>query len=78
MYLFTSFLLFILIWWIIFFISLPIRISVPKENIIKGNATSAPIKTYIGLKFAITTAISGIIMLFVIMMKFDLGRIFAQ
>ena len=75
MYFFTNFVLFVLIWWIIFFISLPIRISVP-ENPIDGHASSAPKKTYIGLKVVITTAISMIIMLFLLFMKFELGVIF--
>ena len=75
MYLFTNFLLFILIWWIIFFISLPIRISVPKIPE-EGHASSAPQKTYISIKIIITTAISAIIMMFLIFIKFDLGVIF--
>ena len=75
MFLFTNFIIFLLIWWIIFFISLPIRISVP-VNQIKGHASSAPKKTYIVYKIMITTAISLIIMLFLIFIKFDLGVIF--
>lgn len=75
MYLFTSFLLFILIWWITFFITLPINISVP-ENQDEGHASSAPKKTYLGLKIFITTIISVLIMIFLIIMKFDLGMIF--
>jgi predicted secreted protein len=77
MYLFTNFLLFVIIWWIIFFICLPFRISV-SENPHKGHATSAPNKTYIGLKVIISTAISTIIMIFLIIIKFDLGMIFKQ
>ena len=77
MYLFTSFLLFVLIWWIVFFITLPIKISIPK-NPSKGHATSAPKISYIVIKFIITTAISLIIMLFLIFIKFDLGIIFKQ
>ena len=77
MYLFTNFLLFILIWWIIFFICLPLNISVPAqpEN---GHASSAPKKTYMGIKVTITTAISLIIMLFLIFFNFDLGIIFRK
>ena len=77
MYIFTKILLFILIWWIIFFISLPFKISVP-VNQIKGHASSSPKKTYIGLKVIITTAISFVIMLFLIIMNFDLGMIFKK
>ena len=75
MYLFTNFLLFVLIWWMIFFISLPIKISVP-NNPGDGHANSAPKKTYIGLKFLITTTISIIIMLFLIFFKFNLNIFF--
>ena len=77
MYLFTNFLLFVLIWWIVFFISLSIKISISK-NPSKGHATSAPKISYIAIKFIITTAISLIIMLFLIFIKFDLGIIFKQ
>ena len=77
MYIFTKFLLFILIWWIIFFISLPIKISVP-TNQQDGHASSAPKKTYIGYKVIITTALSILVMLFLIFIKFDLGIIFKQ
>jgi predicted secreted protein len=77
MYLFTNFVLFVLIWWIIFFISLPIKISVSPKPV-EGHASSAPKKTYIGLKVIITSAISLIIMLFLILINFDLGLIFKQ
>ena len=77
MYIFTKILLFILIWWIIFFISLPFKISIP-ENQIKGHASSSPKKTYLGLKVIITTAISFVIMLFLIIINFDLGIIFKK
>ena len=77
MYIFTNFILFILIWWVIFFICLPIKISVPTITK-EGHANSAPKKTYISIKLLITTAISLIIMLFLIFIKFDLGVIFKQ
>ena len=77
MFLFTNFILFIVIWWIIFFISLPIKISVP-DKIDVGLATSAPKKTHIMLKVIITSAISLLIMIFFISIKFDLGVIFKQ
>jgi predicted secreted protein len=77
MYIFTKILLFILIWWIIFFISLPFNISIP-ENQIKGHASSSPKKTYIGLKVIISSAISVIIMFFLLILQFDLGTIFRK
>ena len=77
MYLFTNFVLFIVIWWIIFFISLPLKISVPGIPE-EGHASSAPKKTYIGFKVLITSALSVIIMIILIFFKFDLGVIFKQ
>lgn len=61
----------------IFFISLPINIlaSSKQED---GQTTSAPKKTHIRLKIIFTTAISLIIMLFLIFFKFELGIIFKQ
>ena len=75
MYLFTNFILFILIWWIIFFITLPMKISVPLRPK-EGHATSAPKKTYIAAKLILTSAISIIVMLILIFINFDLGAIF--
>ena len=77
MYLFTKFLLFILIWWIVFFITLPFKVSVPTD-LAGGFATSAPKKTYIGLKVIISSAISVIIMFFLLILQFDLGTIFRK
>lgn len=77
MYLFTNFLLFVLIWWIIFFITLPIKISIPTD-LQEGLATSAPIKTYIGLKVIISSIISVIIMFVLLLIQFDLGTIFRK
>lgn len=76
MYLFTNFLLFVLILKMIFF-SLPIRISVPfiLKEVLVG---SAPKKTYIGFKTIITNAITLTIMLFLIFIIFDLGITFKQ
>lgn len=75
MFLFTKFLLFICIWWMIFFISLPIKISVPTKWD-EGHATSAPKKTYIGVKVIVTTLLSFFVMFFLIMINFDLGVLF--
>ena len=77
MYLFTNFVLFVLIWWMIFFISLPIRISVSNTPI-PGHASSAPNKAYIGLKILITSAISICIMLVLMFINFDIGMFFKK
>ena len=54
MYLFTNFILFVCIWWVFFFISLPINILIPDHSL-KGHANSAPKKTFAGYKIIITT-----------------------
>ena len=77
MFIFTKFLLFILIWWIIFFITLPIKLSIPDIQD-KGHASSAPKKPHIGLKVIITSVISAIIMIILIITNFDLGMIFKK
>ena len=77
MYLFTNFLLFVLICRIVFFIILPIKIFVPIKST-EGLATSVPKKTYIGLEVIISSIIFFIIMFFLLIIKFDLGAIFRQ
>ena len=72
---FTYVLIFILIWWILFFILLPIKIKMP-EKVESGHAKSAPNKPFLLLKFIATTLISGFILFFLILYGFDLSNIF--
>ena len=53
----SIFLVYLMVWMIIFFMSLPIGISV-SENLEIGNANSAPIKTHLKLKVLFSTLIS--------------------
>ena len=46
----SAILVYLIIWMIVFFISLPIGINVSKE-LIPGNANSAPVKTNLKVKF---------------------------
>ena len=46
----STILVYLIIWMIVFFISLPIGINVSKE-LIPGNANSAPVKTNLKAKF---------------------------
>jgi len=46
----SAILVYLIIWMIVFFISLPIGINVSKE-LIPGNANSAPVKTNLKAKF---------------------------
>ena len=72
---FTYFLIFILIWWILFFIFLPLKIKSPKK-IESGHAKSAPDKPYLLIKFIITSLLTVIILFFLILFGFDLSNIF--
>tara|TARA_B100001173_G_C15955459_1_gene533245 strand:+ start:801 stop:1034 length:234 start_codon:yes stop_codon:yes gene_type:complete len=75
MAIFTSVLIFILIWWIIFFIILPFKIKVP-HNTAVGLAKSAPSRPFLLMKFLLTSLISAIILFFLIFFGFDLSTIF--
>ena len=46
----SAILVYLIVWMIVFFISLPIGINVSKE-LIPGNANSAPVKTNLKAKF---------------------------
>ena len=75
MAIFTHVLIFILIWWILFFIFLPIKINIP-EKVESGHAKSAPSKPYLLIKFILTSLLSFIILFFLILFGFDLSNIF--
>ena len=75
MAIFTHVLIFILIWWVLFFIILPLKINVPEKTEI-GNAKSAPSKPFLLIKFLLTSLLSAIILFFLILFGFDLSTIF--
>ena len=75
MTIFTHVLIFILVWWILFFIILPLKITIPKTTAL-GHAKSAPNRPYLLIKFLLTSLISGIILFFLIFFGFDLSTIF--
>ena len=72
---FTHFLIFILIWWILFFILLPLKIKVP-QKVESGHAKSAPNKPYLLVKFIVSSLLALIILFFLILFGFDLSTIF--
>ncbi len=72
---FTHFLIFILIWWILFFIFLPLKIKKP-QKIESGHAKSAPDKPYLLIKIIITSLLSIMILFFLILFGFNLSNIF--
>ena len=53
----SIFLVYLMMWMIVFFMSLPVGISV-SENLEIGNANSAPCKTHLKLKILFSTLIS--------------------
>ena len=71
MQLFSYFLYFVVIWWVLFFIFLPIKNETPTEWQ-KGNANSAPTKSYLLRKVIITTVLSFIIL--ITLLKFKSNR----
>ena len=77
MQIFTYFLMFILIWWILFFIFLPFKNETSTEWQI-GNANSAPTKSYLLTKVLITSVLSFIILITLIYFGLDLAFIFKQ
>jgi len=52
MVLFEYFIIYIVIWWILFFISLPLGVK-RSENLLPGQDTGAPEKTYLWKKFTL-------------------------
>jgi predicted secreted protein len=57
MVLFEYFIIYIVIWWILFFISLPLGVK-RSENLLPGQDTGAPEKTYLWKKFTIVSLVS--------------------
>ena len=53
----STILVYLMIWMIVFFMSLPIGVNVSKESI-PGNANSAPMKTNLKAKFFYSTIIT--------------------
>ena len=53
----STILVYLMIWMIVFFMSLPIGVNVSKESI-PGNANSAPVKTNLKAKFFYSTVIT--------------------
>jgi len=77
MRIFSYFLFFVLIRWILFFIFLPIKNEIPTEWQ-EGNANIAPIKSYLLTKILITTVLSFIILITLIYFVLDLALIFKR
>lgn len=58
----SALLVYIVIWWIVFFIALPIGVRSPDEageEVLPGNVASAPVRPKLWLKVGITTLVSA-------------------
>ena len=60
MNIFTILLVFVIVWWIIWFMTLPIGVKTP-EKVESGNTESAPDKPRLWIKAGITTIITAIL-----------------
>ena len=77
MQIFSYFLMLVLIWWVLFFIFLPLKNETSNVWQI-GNANSAPTKSYLLIKVIITSVLSFIILITLIYFGLDLAFIFKQ
>lgn len=55
---FTGVMVYVILWWLVWFMMLPIGVKVSDE-VGKGHAASAPANPNLGIKAAATTLISG-------------------
>jgi predicted secreted protein len=58
---FSGIVVFVIIWWLVFFMALPVGVRSLDEAGIEvelGHAASAPVRPWFGLKAGVTTAIS--------------------
>lgn len=64
MAIFTGFLVFAILWWLVFFMVLPFGVRTAEEAGEKsgeGHAPSAPVRPRLGLKILITTIVAGVL-----------------
>jgi predicted secreted protein len=55
---------FVVIWWLVFFLTLPFGVRSPDEageKVLPGNVPSAPVRPRLWLKAGITTLVSGVL-----------------
>jgi len=61
---FTGFVVYVILWWIVFFMALPIGVKAPHEvgeAVEPGHAPSAPVRPRLWLKTAIVTLVSALL-----------------
>jgi predicted secreted protein len=55
-------LVYVVLWWVIFFIALPVGVRSPEEageEVLPGNAPSAPVRPRLRLKAGVTTLVAA-------------------
>ena len=60
----SGIIVFVIIWWLVLFMVLPFGVRTAEEANMEpepGHAPSAPISPHIGLKFAVTTAVTVVL-----------------
>ncbi len=72
----TSLMVYAIIWWLVFFMALPIGIRTPEEAgeaVTPGNVESAPVRPRLWLKAALTTVVAALIWaVYFVIAKYDL------
>jgi predicted secreted protein len=60
----SAVLVYVVLWWVIFFVTLPIGVRSPDEmgeEVLPGNAPSAPVRPRLWLKAGVTTLVAAIL-----------------
>ncbi len=56
---FGAFVIFVVVWWMVFFVTLPFGVRLPEEAE-PGHAPSAPERPRLAIKAAVTTLLAGV------------------
>lgn len=58
----SSIVVYVLLWWLVFFMALPIGVQVPdRSEVESGHATSAPRRPYLGRKALAATVVAAVL-----------------
>jgi len=58
----SAIVVYVLLWWLVFFMALPVGVQVPDDDEIgKGHATSAPRRPYLGRKALAAAVIAAVL-----------------
>lgn len=58
----SSIVVYVLLWWLVFFMALPVGVQVPDSSEVEsGHATSAPRRPFLGRKALAATAIAAVL-----------------